>query len=191
MVSARGCTAWGWDSGNVLSCASLRSRQPIYRFQRARCSDTTAVIDGFQAKTGYHGYLAKGRHTRTSVFHWHHRVRLDSPSAAGLDRTHAQPNVLACGPVPPRTGGLPDLDGTRVGLPAGRNRSMAAGSPSPCTPFGARARRIWLAGPHHGSIRPGDSAVGGHARQKGAHGRRPGYRRYGVRRLESRLRQPS
>jgi len=112
-----------------------------------------------------------------------------------------RPNVLACGPVPARTAGLPDVGGTSVGQPdvggtsvgqpdvagtsvgqpdvagtsvgrpdvagtsvgrpdvAGirggrpvrRDRSVAAGGPTPCTPFGARAGRDRPAGRHHGS----------------------------------------
>jgi len=61
----------------------------------------------------------------------------------------------------------PDGDGTRVGLPVDRTRSIAAGSPSAC-------RRDRPAGRHHGFVRRG----------------RPGYGHSGIHRLESRLSQP-
>ncbi len=93
------------------------------------------------------------------------------PSCTGItweaEYSLAQPEVLACGPVPARTAGLPDGDDTRVGLPVGRTRSIAAGSPSAC-------RRDRPAGRHHGFVRRG----------------RPGYGHSGIHRLESRLSQP-
>jgi len=101
------------------------------------------------------------------------------PSCTGItweaEYALAQPEVLACGPVPPRrwagqaarTAGLPDGDGMRVGRPVGRTRSIAAGSPSAC-------RRDRPAGRHYGSIRRGP----------------PGYGCRGVRRPESCVSQP-
>ena len=95
---------------------------------------------------------------RTSALHRHHRARLHSPLTP--------PNVLACGPVPARTAGLPDVDdasvgrqdgaGARGGRPIRRHRPRVAGSPSAC-------RRDRPAGRHYGAIRPGYPAIGAQA----------------------------
>jgi len=122
----------------------------------------------------HHGYPAKGRHMgQVSCTGIAAGDRFPQRRRAGQAiRTAERAGLRASRP---RTGGLPDGDGARGGLPVGRQRPIAAGSPLP-------RGRDRPAGRHHGSIQKGYPAVEGH--------RRPGYGRRGVRLPESRLRHP-
>ncbi len=113
-------------------------------------------------------------------------IHRELASRRGVAAPLAPPNVLACGPVPARTAGLPDGDGTRVGRPDGdstsvgrpdgdgtsvgrpcivgirggrpvrRNRPIAAGRPLPCG-------RDRPAGRYHGSVWPEYPVMGAQA----------------------------
>ena len=115
-----------------------------------------------------------GRGMWPSVLHRHHSRRLHFRLA--------QPEVLACGPVPARTAGLPDGDGTGAGLPVGegtrvgrpdgdgtavgrqvrRHRPIAVGSPSACQrhrPAGRRHGASPATIPRHGGAQAGGLLV--------------------------------
>ncbi len=117
-----------------------------------------------------------GAHTRASVLHVHHPEGRNTPARR-----------RRCWPA-----GQSAQDGQatgrrrHTGLPVGRTRSITAGRPLPCTPFGARAGRDRPAGRHHGSRPARIPRHGVHTPPKGAHGRRPAYGRHGVRWSRSR-----